>query len=154
LPPDWQHGEPTGRSSGAVLGWRSSSCAHCDSSPQRRQKTLDDRRWPYDRDRGDGRSRRVHDWSFHECGMPRRNIHEWETQSDDEALQLQVPAERRQSADLARHHRRLHLPFQAEAALPVRPFERLSRIRSIPTSPMVSEIHFAACTSRPAARRS
>ena len=29
--PGWQHGEPTGRSPGAVHGWRSSSCAHCDT---------------------------------------------------------------------------------------------------------------------------
>jgi hypothetical protein len=41
---------------------------------------------------------------FHECGMPCRTIHERKVQPDDEVLQLQVPTQRRQSADLARHH--------------------------------------------------
>ncbi len=33
--PGWQHGGPSGRFSGAVHGWRSSSCAHCDTLTSR-----------------------------------------------------------------------------------------------------------------------
>ena len=62
------------------------------------------------------------DGPFDERGMPRRQIEKWKVQTDDEVLQLQVAAQRRQPADFARHDQRLDLPLQAEAPLAVLPF--------------------------------
>jgi hypothetical protein len=88
--------------------------------------------------------RRLDHGAFDERGMSRRQIEKGKVQADDQVLQFQVAPEGWEPADLARHDQRLDLPFQTEAPLAVLPFDRLSRIRSISTSPMVSEIHFAA----------
>ena len=54
--------------------------------------------------------------------MPCRQLQKRKVQPDDEVLQLQVATQRREAADLARHHQRLDLSLQAEGQLAIMPF--------------------------------